>query len=86
MASVCQSCSMPLKKDPAGGGTEQDGSRSAKYCSLCYHGGAFLHPEFTAKQMQDFCVDALAKKGMPRMMAWLFTRGILHLERWRPRG
>lgn len=84
MASVCQSCCMPLKKDPAGGGTERDGTKSAKYCSLCYREGAFLHPDFTAKQMQDLCVDALSKKGMPRLMAWLFTRGIPNLERWRP--
>jgi hypothetical protein len=35
------------------------------------------------KQMQDFCVEQLRKKGMPRLMAWLFTRGIPRLERWK---
>ncbi len=82
MAAVCQSCSMPMKKDPEGGGTEADGSRSGKYCSLCYRDGAFVHPGFDAAQMQDFCVEQLSKKGMPRFMAWLFTRQIPKLERW----
>ncbi len=28
MATSCQSCGMPLSKDPQGGGTEADGSLS----------------------------------------------------------
>lgn len=83
MAKICQSCSMPLKKDPVGGGTNVDGSRSPLYCSLCYAGGKFRHPDFTAVQMQDFCIEQLNKKGMPRLFAWLFTRGIPKLRRWR---
>uniref|UniRef100_A0AAN0ME00 Zinc ribbon domain-containing protein n=1 Tax=Yoonia rhodophyticola TaxID=3137370 RepID=A0AAN0ME00_9RHOB len=27
MGQICQSCAMPMNKDPAGGGTEADGSR-----------------------------------------------------------
>ncbi len=83
MTAICQSCSMPMSKDPGGGGTEADGSRSVKYCSLCYREGAFRHPGFTARRMQDFCVEQMTKKGMPRFMAWLFTRRIPKLERWR---
>ena len=83
MAAVCQSCSMPMKKDKEGGGSEADGSRSTKYCSLCYQDGSFVHPEFDARQMQDFCVEQLRANGMPRFMAWLFTRQIPKLERWR---
>lgn len=82
MAKLCQSCSMPLNKDPAGGGTETDGRKSDKYCSLCYQHGAFVHPDFSAQQMQDFCVQQLQKQDMPKIMAWLFTRGIPKLERW----
>jgi hypothetical protein len=74
---------MPMKKDPAGGGTQADGTRSAKYCSLCYRDGKFIHADFDVAQMQAFCVDQLAAKGMPRFMAWLFTRSIPRLERWR---
>jgi len=83
MARICQSCGMPLSKDPQGGGTNGDGSKSPLYCSLCYQDGQFRQPDFTARQMQDFCVEALRTKGMPRVMAWLLTRGIPKLGRWR---
>ncbi len=82
MSGKCQSCGMPLNKDPQGGGLEADGSRSTRYCSLCYENGGFVHPDFTATEMQEHCVIQLQKKGMPRIMAWLFTRGIPRLERW----
>lgn len=74
---------MPLSKDRNGGGTNADGSKSDKYCSLCYQDGQFLQPDFTATQMQEFCIRQLRKQGMPAMMAWLFTRSIPRLERWR---
>ena len=83
MAKLCQSCSMPLSKDPQGGGTNADGSKSDKYCSLCYRDGAFTQPDFTAADMQAFCVEQLQKQGMPKFMAWMFTRSIPRLERWR---
>ena len=82
MAKLCQSCSMPMNKDAEGGGTEADGSKSAKYCSLCYRDGNFTQPDITARQMQDFCIAVLEKRGMPRFMAWIFTRSIPKLERW----
>ena len=83
MAKICQSCSMPMNKDPKGGGTNADGSRSDRYCSLCYENGRFAHPDFTVTQMQEFCIEQLQKKGMPRFLGWIFTRGIPRLERWR---
>ncbi len=86
MGGKCQSCGMPLNKDPAGGGREADGSKSTKYCSLCYADGQFVHSDFSAEQMQDFCVAQLQKKGMPRIMAWIFTRGIPKLSRWNAQG
>lgn len=82
MAELCQSCSMPMNKDKNGGGTEADGSKSTKYCSLCYADGSFIQPDFTVEQMQDFCIEQLHKQGMPKVMAWLFTRSIPKLERW----
>ncbi len=78
----CQSCGLPLNKDPMGGGTEADGSRSAKFCSYCYEAGAFLGTVKTSKEMQAFCMAQMRKQGMLRPMAWLFTRQIPHLERW----
>ena len=82
MAKRCESCGMPLNKDPQGGGSEADGSRSTTYCSICYADGAFVHRNVTASEFQANCLDALAAKGMPRIMAWLFTRGIPSLLRW----
>ena len=73
---------MPLARDAAKGGTEADGSRSAKYCSFCYRDGAFVHPDFTLAEMQDHCIVELKKKGMPGIMAWVLTRGIPKLDRW----
>jgi hypothetical protein len=74
---------MPMAKDPGGGGTETDGSKSETYCSFCYEDGAFLQPDFNVKEMQDFCIEKLRESGMPKVMAWLFTRGLPKLERWR---
>ena len=82
MAQICQSCGMPLSKDKHGGGTEADGRKSDTYCSLCYVDGQFTQPDVDAKGMQDFCVEALKKRGMPGVMAWLFTRQIPKLDRW----
>jgi hypothetical protein len=73
---------MPLNKDPQGGGTEKDGRLSTRYCSICYADGAFVHPDVTATEFQAQCMTALMAKGMPRIMAWAFTRGIPKLGRW----
>ncbi len=83
MGNICQSCGMPLNKDPEGGGSEAAGTKSSTYCSLCYVDGQFVHPDFSVSEMQDFCVTKLKEKGMPHIMAWLFTRGIPKLDRWK---
>ncbi len=43
----CQSCSMPMKKDPKGGGTNADGSLSKMYSSYCWEKGEFTWKEVT---------------------------------------
>jgi hypothetical protein len=82
----CQSCGFPLSKDKKGGGSEADGTISHKYCSMCYEDGKFLSPPEvdTAQKMQEFCIQEMRKDGMNRFMAWLLTRGIPKLERWKP--
>ena len=85
--SMCQSCGMPLKKDPAGGGTEADGSKSPKYCSYCYVDGKFTSPEIdTAAKMQAFVKQKMREQGFPGILAWFFSLGIPRLERWRARS
>lgn len=79
---ICQSCGMPLNKDPKGGGLEKDGSHSTKYCSLCYDDGAFLQPDIKMTSMQHLVMHALQHKGWPKPITWLATRGISRLDRW----
>jgi len=78
----CQSCGMPIKKDPQQGGTNLDGTKNGKYCSYCYRDGEFIFKR-TAKEMQAFCKDKMVELGSSKFIAWLFTRNIPRLERWR---
>lgn len=82
MARYCQSCGMPMHKDPQGGGTEADGSKSQTYCSICYDQGGFRHPDVSVTEFQQYCQEALMRSGTPKIMAWMFTRGIPRLARW----
>jgi hypothetical protein len=81
----CQSCGYLMAKDKKGGGTEKDGSKSAKYCSMCYENGRFLTPPEVnnAEKMQHFCIQQMRKSGMNSIVAWLATRSIPRLERWK---
>jgi hypothetical protein len=79
----CQSCGLPFDKDPAGGGTEADGSKSGKYCSYCYQEGAFVKPDWTAADMQAYATEKLQQYGIPKMIATMLTQGIPKLERWK---
>ncbi len=79
----CQSCGMPRKKDPAGGGTNADGSRSGMFCSHCWQDGRFTLPDITAVEMQQRVKEKLKEFGFPGFIAWFFARGVPRLERWR---
>lgn len=75
---------MPLSKDPEGGGTEANGEKSLLYCSYCYRDGAFLSPEIdTPEKMQKFCITKMKEQGVPGFVAWIFTRSIPRLKRWK---
>lgn len=46
--------------------------------------GKFLSPEIdTSKKMQTFCIEKMKKDGMNAILAWIFTRSIPKLERWK---
>ncbi|MFO1435359.1 MAG: zinc ribbon domain-containing protein [Gammaproteobacteria bacterium] len=81
----CQSCGMPKKMDKGNGGSEKDGSKSEKYCSYCYKDGEFFMKDEikTAKDMQHMCIKMMKKQGMNGVLAWIMTRGIPRLERWK---
>lgn len=80
---MCQSCGMPLSKDPQKGGTEKDGSKSKLYCSYCYKDGAFLNSFKSGREMQKFCLAKMKEAGMASLLAWLLTRNIPYLKRWK---
>ncbi len=73
---------MPMAKDPAGGGTNAGGSKNEKYCSYCYLDGSFTF-DGTVVEFQEFCRVKMVEGGMSRLMAWLFSRNMKRLERWR---
>jgi hypothetical protein len=79
----CQSCGMPLSKDPEKGGSNADGSKSNLYCSYCYQRGAFTQPDFTASEMKAFCKQKMKEMGFPGFLAGFFAMGIPKLERWK---
>ena len=62
---ACQSCGMPLSKDPLGGGTNADGSPSTEYCSHCYREGAFTQPNITAAEMTTLVEGKLRSMHFP---------------------
>ncbi len=79
---VCQSCSMPLKKDVQGGGTNADGSKTIMYCSKCYVHGLLTNPEIDgAEKMQAFVKFKMKEMGIPCFLSGFFTRGIPKLKR-----
>ncbi len=85
MERQCQSCGMPLRTKKAGDcrGTEADGSKSEKWCSLCYQDGAFITPNCTLEEMRDIVDKALKEQGSGRLMRWLAQKQLPRLERWR---
>jgi hypothetical protein len=52
---------------------------------MCYENGAFSTPPEvdTAKKMQKFFIQEMKKSGINGFFAWLATRPIPKLERWR---
>ncbi len=83
MNKFCQSCGMPMSKDPEGGGSNSDGSKNLEYCSYCYNKGEFYQSEMTATEMQTFCIEKMKEQGVPRFLGWLLTRNIPKLKRWK---
>jgi hypothetical protein len=73
---------MPLSKDPLGGGTNADGSRSTEYCSHCYQSGRFTEPNISVDAMMANVEGKLREMHIPGFLARRFTRNIPLLRRW----
>jgi radical SAM superfamily enzyme len=74
---------MPMDKDPLGGGTNRDGSKSHKYCSFCYRDGEFVEQFASADEMVGHVQDKLKEMGYGSLKRWFFTSHIHSLERWK---
>jgi hypothetical protein len=74
----CQSCRIPIAKNPELGGSEKDGAKSKLYCSYCYKDGEFMMADEadTAEKMQKLCIKMMKKQGMNGLLAWVLTRNI----------
>ena len=79
----CQSCGMPMSKDPQGGGTDAGGGKNKKYCSYCWQNGDFTYKCEDVKIFQEECRQKMIEGGYNRFLAWLFTRNMGRLERWK---
>ena len=81
----CQSCGMPLVTKKAGDcrGSESDGSKSEKWCYLCYENGAFIGKDCTLEEMISIVDRALKEQNSWFGMRWMAKKQIPHLERWR---
>ena len=82
---ICQSCGMPLDKDPNKGGINADNSKSQKYCSFCYHDGKFLDEGITLQEKIEKNIQiAVSRMGIPENKAREMAESILPgLERWK---
>jgi len=81
----CQSCGMPLHTKKAGDcrGTEADGTKSEKWCSLCYQNGAFVGPDCTLEEMKEIVDNALKENGSGKLFRWMAAKQLPKLERWK---
>jgi hypothetical protein len=78
----CQSCSMPLNNGEMSG-TELDGTKSLKYCHLCYQNGKFTTPDTTLEEMKKILDQTIGRQGIPGKFKAFMGKMILpKLERW----
>jgi len=71
-----------MKQDPQGGGTNADGSIDVRYCSYCYQNGEFTF-NGTVLEFQELCRQKMIEGGHAKFLAWLFTRNMKRLPRWK---
>lgn len=76
---------MPLQTKEAGDcrGSESDGSKSEKWCKLCYEKGKFVNPDSTVEEMIEIVDQALKRDKRSLLMRTMAKKQIPRLERWR---
>jgi hypothetical protein len=76
---------MPLvtKKQGDRRGSEANGSKSEKWCELCYVNGKFTGPDCSLNQMLEIVENAMKEQGVNSIMRWMALKQIPRLERWK---
>ncbi len=72
----CESCLMPLSKDP---GVRE----SAKYCSYCFKNGKLCYEGNDVEEFKKICYEEMRKKGMNMLLAKFYTWMIGFAPRWK---
>lgn len=78
--SHCQSCYTPLTG--LNRATEEDLTKSIKYCNKCYNLWKFTEPEITLDEMVYKVDHELSRFFIPKFLRNKFTNHIAWLERW----
>lgn len=84
ISNICQSCGMPIDKDPKGGGTTADGRKSSLYCSFCFADGEFLDEGISLHDKIEKNVKMAVAMKIEEEKARRMAESILpKLKRWR---
>lgn len=73
---ACESCLMPLNKDP---GTRE----SNRYCSLCFRDGKLCYEGSNLKEFQNAAYEGMLARGMNKYLAVLYAWMIRFAPRWK---
>lgn len=79
MKDHCESCLMPLKKDPQISGSD-------KYCSHCFKDGTLCYQGTDLREFQKLCYQGMVRGGMNRWKAKFFTFMVRFAPRWKNPG
>ena len=72
----CESCLMPLAKDPGVSGSD-------KYCSYCFQNGKLVYEGNDVNEFKKLCYQGMVDKGMGKMKAKFFTWMVGFAPRWK---
>lgn len=82
---LCQSCGMPMDKDPQGGGSNANKSKNNEYCSFCFQNGKFYDEGISLQDKIEKNIQiATTKFGIAEETARKQAESLLpSLKRWK---